>query len=118
MKEVSTEGSDGKGLHTHLYVFILPLRPRPLLRLDTSFSFSIACHVYFGRIAMRGVYYTVLNAFLNQYLALFFLRAWKMHQCSQKKQMKGMANYEKQEAACPIPISLYNRTVRHEKSCI
>ena len=28
-----------------------------------------------------------------------------------------MANYEKQvqqEAACPIPISLYNRTVRHE----
>ena len=32
----------------------------------------------------------------------------------------GMANYDKQveqEAACPIPISLYNcyRTVRHEK---
>ena len=35
----------------------------------------------------------------------------------------GMANYEKrveQEAAYPIPISLYNcyRTVRHEKRCI
>ena len=46
-----------------------------------------------------------------------------MGKTSIKNQMKGdigMANYEKQveqEAAYPIPISLYNcyRTVRHEK---